>query len=148
MTPIWEYRLAFDDPIAGCTIESSTWLTDHEAIYWHGYGRDNSRRMDETKRDRNLHPPEPLLRLPGKLPAFNAQTDDELRVLWRHYRADPEARRLILEVVHLRRMIGQVESWLKGAEAAPNKGDLGKPFCGLHKLRIMLRTERERRGDV
>ncbi|QCP50134.1 hypothetical protein FAZ95_13685 [Trinickia violacea] len=54
MDPIWEYRWEFfEDGYWGGMKQTSFWMTDIEAARWHAFGKPQTRRLDETKRDRN-----------------------------------------------------------------------------------------------
>lgn len=64
------------------------------------------------------------------------------------YRCYDDVRRLILEIVALRRTHARVEEWRCIADTAKDKGDFRAPFGALHQLRLILRSERERRGEI
>ncbi|WEY37756.1 hypothetical protein [Paraburkholderia sp. SUR17] len=54
MEAMWEYRWQFvEDGYWGGVKETNFWMTDGEAERWWAYGRDGTRRLDETRRDRN-----------------------------------------------------------------------------------------------
>ncbi|MFD1557112.1 hypothetical protein ACFSHT_16035 [Paraburkholderia silviterrae] len=54
MEPLWEYRWEFvEDGHWGGRKETLHHMTDEEATVWWAYGRKGTRRLDETKRDRN-----------------------------------------------------------------------------------------------
>ncbi|CAN0623076.1 protein of unknown function [Burkholderia multivorans] len=58
------------------------WMTEGEVIYWYGDVM-GAKRLEETRRDRNLHPLPLCTQRTLKMPDFIAPTDDELRDLWR-----------------------------------------------------------------
>ena len=147
MKPVWEYRWQYTDERSGTPVLSATWLTDDEVIYWYGNGMPDAQRLDETRRDRNLHPLPKARPWRATLPEFEAPRLDELREFWQRYRGNPDIERLILEVVTLRRALREIEEWRKLAEQAPDKGDIGRARGPLFLLRNMLRRQRERTGD-
>lgn len=56
MEPLWEYQYwIFDGPRRGMK-QSPFFLTDEEAARWPRLAEDTTKRIDESKRDRNLHP--------------------------------------------------------------------------------------------
>ncbi|KUZ00414.1 hypothetical protein WS48_04735 [Burkholderia sp. RF7-non_BP1] len=55
MEPLWEYRWEYVDSYYG-VIDCKLWMTDEEAKRWHAYGQEGTRRLDETRRDRQLQP--------------------------------------------------------------------------------------------
>lgn len=55
MEPLWEYRWEFvQDGRWGGRKETNFWMTDAEAEKWWAYGMKGTRRLDETRRDRNV----------------------------------------------------------------------------------------------
>lgn len=55
MEPVWEYRWEFvEKGYWGGKKETNFWMTDEEVKRWWAFGRDGTRRLDETKRDRNI----------------------------------------------------------------------------------------------
>lgn len=54
----WEYRWEFEwarKPGKPPSIKRTQWfMTDYEAQHWWAYGRPDTRRIDETRRDRNV----------------------------------------------------------------------------------------------
>jgi hypothetical protein len=52
MEPVWEYQWAF--VWQGRAETTRWWMTDHEAAQWWASGEPGSRRLDETRRDRNV----------------------------------------------------------------------------------------------
>ncbi|RQZ51135.1 hypothetical protein DIE17_03980 [Burkholderia sp. Bp9099] len=80
------------------------------------------------------------------MPEFVAPTETELRELWRANH-DPEIRRLILEIVTLRKSLQKVMDWWGGANReAADQGQLGGPFGPFRKLYFLLRDEMRRAG--
>ncbi|WP_185731178.1 MULTISPECIES: hypothetical protein [unclassified Burkholderia] len=106
----------------------------------------DARAIEETKVDRNMVRPTIKPHKTPKMPDFVAPSESELRELWRTSR-DPEVRRLILEIVMLRKSLQKVMDWWKTAsDAGSDKGDLGGPFGHFQRLYHMLREELRRAG--
>ncbi|WP_347467492.1 hypothetical protein [Burkholderia stagnalis] len=118
MEPLWEYQWEYIDmPYSGPPTRTHFWMTDYEAERWHGYTKPGARRLDETRRDRNVQPKPPVgLFSPREaqtnrstserpLPAFRSPDLQELRLWWLDPRSCTfdEIHRLILEVVRLQR---------------------------------------------
>ena len=119
MEPLWEYQWEFVPYPSEGRAQSTGWMTDEEAQHWHPGKHHRSRRLDETRRDRNAQPKPPIglfQRVEAEpkrcaadrpLPAFRQPDLQELRLLY----VDPrsctfdEIHRLILEVVRLRRKL-------------------------------------------
>jgi hypothetical protein len=59
MEPVWEYQYEIDD--WSRLRPTQFYLTDEEAARWPRINERTTRRLDETKRDRNLVPPPPDL---------------------------------------------------------------------------------------
>ncbi|AFQ50462.1 hypothetical protein [Burkholderia cepacia] len=97
--------------------------------------------------DRNVVPlTDPYRNHATKMPGFVAPTETELREIWRNNQ-DPEIRRLILEIVTLRKSLQKVMDWWEGANRnTTNHGELGGPFGPFRKLYFMLRDEMRRAG--
>ncbi|MCA8314700.1 hypothetical protein LGN43_10445 [Burkholderia multivorans] len=114
MDPLWEYRWAYFDEYYG-EIECNFWMTDWEAERWHAYGRKGTRRLDETRRDRNLQPKpseQALSHASGPagtdpLPEFASPTTNALRRWWKNPESvdGADVRRMVLEVIALRRLL-------------------------------------------
>jgi hypothetical protein len=68
----------------------------------------------------------------------------EMRRLWRKH-ADPDIRRLLLEIDHLRRVLKEVEA-LRATVDRMWKEDVGGQLVALEKLRYLLVAERIRTG--
>ncbi|RQS84436.1 hypothetical protein DF032_04435 [Burkholderia seminalis] len=80
------------------------------------------------------------------MPDFVAPSEGELRELWRTNR-DPEIRRLILEIVMLRKSLQKIMDWWKTADKAGNeKGVLGGPMGPFMRLYHLLLDEMRRAG--
>jgi len=107
----------------------------------------DARAIEETKVDRNVVPlTDPHRNHIPTMPEFVAPTETELRELWRANH-DPEIRRLILEIVTLRRSLQKVMNWWESANRETvNHGELGGPFGSFRKLYFMLREEMRRAG--
>ncbi|AIO27532.1 hypothetical protein CEQ23_32500 [Burkholderia cepacia] len=54
MEPVWEHRWQYVDSYYG-VIDCKFWMTDEEAER-HAFGKEGTRRLDETRRDRHLQP--------------------------------------------------------------------------------------------
>jgi hypothetical protein len=70
----------------------------------------------------------------------------EMRELWRAY-PDPDVRRLLLEIVHLRRLLGEIETLRQAIDRAW-KAEAGGQLVGLEALRCRLQEERVRIGII
>lgn len=54
MEPVWEYEWEFVETGRwGGVKRTNFFMTDREAEHWWAYGQHGTRRLDETKRDRN-----------------------------------------------------------------------------------------------
>ncbi|KVG34085.1 hypothetical protein WJ30_07405 [Burkholderia diffusa] len=97
--------------------------------------------------DRNVVPlKDPYRNQVSSMPDFIAPTETELRELWRTH-PDPEIRRLILEIVTLRKSLQKVMDWWESANRVTREhGELGGPFGPFRKLYFMLRDEMRRAG--
>jgi predicted RNA-binding Zn ribbon-like protein len=80
------------------------------------------------------------------LPSFPPFHIDELRELYARH-AEPEVRRLILEVERSRRVLAEVE-YLRGVIDQAWQADVGGHLVALYKLRLLLQQERERNGGL
>ncbi|VWC51089.1 hypothetical protein BLA13014_07782 [Burkholderia aenigmatica] len=120
MEPLWEYQWEFVQyPYEGAPVHTGFWMTDEEAEHWEPGKHHRSRRLDETRRDRNVQPKPPIGLFPPTeappkrstaerpLPAFRHPDLQELRLWWIDPRSCTfdEIHRLILEVVRLRRQL-------------------------------------------
>lgn len=76
--------------------------------------------------------------------AFNPPQTAEMRALWRKH-ADPDIRRLLLEIHHLRNVLKEVED-LRVTIDRVWKEDVGGQLVALEKLRYLLLAERVRTG--
>ncbi|KVE53314.1 hypothetical protein WI94_18765 [Burkholderia vietnamiensis] len=114
MEPLWEYRWEYVDLYYGA-IDCKFWMTDEEAERWHGYGKEGTRRLDETRRDRHLQPKpseQALLhasdpRRDDPLPEFASPSTGTLRCWWKNPEQvdGADIRRMVLEVIALRRLL-------------------------------------------
>ncbi|VWD22543.1 hypothetical protein [Burkholderia contaminans] len=119
MEQVWEYQWEFiDTPYTGPPKQTGFWMTDYEAERWHGYGKEGTRRLDETRRDRKAQPPIPTgggtigdayagPDTNKPLPAFTSPDLAKLRYWWMfpYYCSHHDIRVLILEVVRQRRKL-------------------------------------------
>jgi len=78
------------------------------------------------------------------LPDFSPPVDTEMRALW-HRCADPDVRRVILEVQHLRAVLLDVEQFRAAIDTVWKK-DVGGQLVALQRLRYLLQNERMRYG--
>lgn len=118
MEPLWEYRWEYVDSYYG-VIDCQFWMTDYEAEHWHGYGKDGTRRLDETRRDRHLQPrthERARMSVPARyskpskeqpLPEFASPDVSLLREWWDKpdQVSGADVRRMVLEVIALRRLL-------------------------------------------
>lgn len=118
MEPLWEYQWEFVPyPYEEPAQRTGFWMTDEEAQHWHPGKHHRSRRLDETRRDRNAQPKPEIGLFPPRdgpaaastaerpLPDYRSPDMQELRLWWLDPRSCSfyEIRRLILEVVRLQR---------------------------------------------
>ncbi|WP_175837119.1 hypothetical protein [Burkholderia anthina] len=105
----------------------------------------DARAIEETRVDRNVvRLTAPHVKIKPDMPDFDAPTETELRELWRTH-PDPEIRRLILEIVTLRKSLSAVMDWWKRTEkASTDFGDLGGPNGYFRRLYFILREEMSR----
>lgn len=143
MEPLWEYRWLYHDLYYG-PVDTNFWMTDSEAKTWHGYSKEGSMRIEETRRDRNLQLTRAefsghqfgIGRGPDNeqpLPEFVSPMLDVMRRWWFSPNTveDGDIRRLVLEVIALRRTLRKAgvkahdeSAWVKVtlAEAAKPPG--------------------------
>lgn len=122
MEPLWEYQWEFVPyPYDGPPERSGFWMTDEEAEHWHPGKHERSRRLDETRRDRHAQPPVPMgggsfgarykepPAVDTPLPPFTSPDLPMLRYWWSYprYCSEKSIRVLILEIVRLRRQLGE-----------------------------------------
>lgn len=79
-------------------------------------------------------------------PAFAPPLLMEMRELWRAF-PDPEMRRVLLEVEHLRGVLAEIETLRESIDRAW-KADVGGQLVGLEILRCRLQEERVRVGII
>lgn len=149
MKPRWAYIWEYTDLDSGKRRRTDLPVTSSEFQPLTGQFLDESdaRALEETRVDRNVVPlTDPRLRRVPTFPDFVAPTESELRELWRTNH-DPEVRRLILEIVTLRKSLQKVMGWWESANRAGNDhGDLGGPFGHFRRLYHLLREEMRRAG--
>ncbi|WP_282507413.1 hypothetical protein [Burkholderia cepacia] len=136
MKPRWAYIWEYTDLETGERRHICVPVTVGEFQTLTGQFSDESaiQALEETKVDRNVVRPTIELRHAPKMPKFVSPSESELRELWRTNR-DPEVRRLILDVVTLRKSLQKIMDWWKTADAAGNdRGVLGGPTG--HFLRL------------
>ena len=78
------------------------------------------------------------------LPSFQTVTQDELRRMWKAHEQS-QIRRLVLEIERYRRLIDDIELYRQSIDRAW-KDEAGGSLVALHRLRLMLKAERERLG--
>jgi len=112
MKPNWAYVWEYTDLETGKRRFTCVPVTSNEFYSATGQFPDesNPRPIEETKVDRNLVRPTIALQRVPTMPDFVAPSESELRELWRTNR-DPKIRRLILEIVTLRRSLEKVMDW-------------------------------------
>ncbi|WP_175920407.1 hypothetical protein [Burkholderia pyrrocinia] len=96
----------------------------------------DARAIEETKVDRNVVGyVNPDRRRTPKMPEFNMLNDSELRELWRAHR-DPDVRRLILEVVHGRRVMKEIAGFVSTI-----RKEYGDGLVAMNQLRCLVQDE-------
>ncbi|WP_269501127.1 hypothetical protein [Burkholderia sp. IMCC1007] len=149
MKPRWAYTWEYTDLESGERRRTYVPVTRGEFFSLTDQFLDESdaRAIEETRVDRNVVPlADPYRNHAPTMPDFVAPSESELRELWRTNR-DPEVRRLILEIVALRKSLEKVMDWWKSAADAGNdRGVLGGPFGHFQKLYHLLREEMRRAG--
>lgn len=78
------------------------------------------------------------------LPEIVTPSTRELREFWRSYPNDEVVRRLIIEVVRLRRQIEEVEYYRQCIQRVWNEDTGGSHLVALYKLRVLLQDELRR----
>ncbi|MBU9313228.1 hypothetical protein [Burkholderia multivorans] len=145
MKPHWAYIWEYTDIGQGRRMRTFTQMTKQEFIaQLEGgfFGDVDPVPIEETKVDRNLVP----YREPGvdgrvpRLPEFDNPTESELRQLWRSTR-DPLVRRVILELVRVRRTMSQIDDYV-----ATIRAEYGNSLVAMHMLRILIKEELQRAG--
>ncbi|WP_244109349.1 hypothetical protein [Burkholderia anthina] len=149
MKPLWAYIWEYTHIESGerrCTYVPVT-AGEFQSLTDQFLDESDARAIEETKVDRNVvRLAAPHSKRKPEMPDFVAPSESELRELWRTNR-DPDVRRLILEIVMLRKSLQKVMHWWKTASDAGNdKGDLGGPFGHFQQLYHMLREELRRAG--
>ncbi|MBR8344634.1 hypothetical protein [Burkholderia ambifaria] len=149
MKPHWAYTWEYTDLQSGQRRRTYVPVTpgEFQALTGQFLDESNACAIEETKVDRNVVPlADPYRIRTTVMPDFQAPTDTELREMWRSYR-DPEVRRLILEIVMLRKSLEKVMDWWKTAAQAGNeRGVLGGPLGHFQRLYHLLRKEMRRAG--
>lgn len=80
--------------------------------------------------------------MPYQLPDFLTVTDRELRELWRKHQ-DPDVRRLILEVVRYREVIGKVDHLYRSIHRSWRR-ETHSNLVALHVLQKLMIEEKGR----
>ncbi|MBR8426192.1 hypothetical protein [Burkholderia cenocepacia] len=146
MGTVWEYQYEYTDLDDGKVKLYPFWLTPAEAGQCHTLlENDFGRRLTPTRRER-IGPPawreayklEPRGIKP--LPEFDSPMHAELVALYRRER-DPDVRRVILEVVRARRVMGEIEDLYRTIRA-----EYKDALVAMNVLRCLLQKERWRVG--
>lgn len=148
MKPRWAYIWEYTHLDSGERRRTYVPVTAAEFYLMTGQFLDESdaHPIEDTKVDRNLVAPKIEIKRIPQMPDFDAPSDAELREMWRKHH-DSEVRRLILEVVMLRRSLLKVMDWWEASDrAAKDKGDLGSAYGPFQRLRHLLRDEMRRAG--
>ncbi|KOR22156.1 hypothetical protein [Burkholderia cenocepacia] len=149
MKPRWAYIWEYTHLESGERRRTSVQVTKAEFHAMTGQFLDESdaKAIEETKVDRNVVGYfDPHRQRVPKMPKFVSPSESELREMWRTNH-DPEVRRLILEVVTLRKSLQKIMDWWKAANDAGNeRGVLGGPIGPFIRLYHLLREEMRRAG--
>ncbi|KVE36359.1 hypothetical protein [Burkholderia sp. BDU5] len=149
MKPNWAYVWEYTYPDTEDRTSTFFPLTVSEFVSYIGFAPEevDARALEETKVDRNVVPlKDPFVKHAPTMPSFVAPSDTELREMWRAHR-DPEVRRLILEIVMLRKSLVKIMDWWETWDRnAKDKGELGGPLGPFHRLLHLLRDEMRRAG--
>ncbi|SEU40178.1 hypothetical protein SAMN03159335_06221 [Burkholderia cepacia] len=146
MGTVLEYQYEYTDLDDGKVKLYPFWLTEAEAGQCQTLiENDFGRKLKNTRRER-VGPPawreaykvEPIGIKP--LPEFDSPTHDELVELYRRER-DPDVRRVILEVVRARRMMGEIEDLFRVI-----RNEYKDKLVAMNVLRCLLQKERWRVG--
>jgi len=147
MGTVWEYQWEYMDLDTMEVKVYPFWLTPAEAGYTPELIQfDGGRKLLHTRRER-VGPPawrEAYKIEPDgtkQLPEFESPLHDELVELYRRER-DPDIRRVILEVVRARRLMGEIDDLFQAIRAEYKDG-----LVAMYKLRCLLQNERWRVGE-
>ncbi|NGO98066.1 hypothetical protein BJL96_27780 [Burkholderia cenocepacia] len=147
MGTVWEYQWEYTDLDTGETRLYPFFLTPAEAGHMPELIHlDGGRKLLHTRRER-VGPPawrEALKTKPSgarPLPEFETPLHRELIDLYRRER-DPDVRRVILEVVRVRRVLGEIEDLV-----AIIREEYGNALVAMHTLRCLIQDERKRVGE-
>ncbi|TDV04705.1 hypothetical protein [Paraburkholderia caballeronis] len=164
--PVWEWKWEYLDWRTGQLAVTSVWMTDEEALDWHGYEDPQSRKLQDTRRERGrnggpeVDPPagnvdwtrerrQRAERCKYGLPPFVTPLYRELQRIWQTHR-DPEVRRLVLEIQTGRHAFAELEA-LAAEEyfyLTQHSATLEGARKALAKIRHRLHVEMERIGPV
>ncbi|MDN7488460.1 hypothetical protein QZM35_12200 [Burkholderia sp. AU45274] len=147
MKPRWAYTWEYTDLESGERRRTYVPVTAGEFQQLTGQFLDecDAHPLEETKVDRNVvRLVDPNVKRLPKMPKFDAPNDTELRELW-HTHRDPEIRRLILEIVALRKSLQAIMDWWECTErSTKDRGELDGSFGPFRKLFHLLREEMRR----
>ncbi|CAN0620554.1 conserved protein of unknown function [Burkholderia multivorans] len=148
MKPRWAYVWEYTDR-DGQRSRTPLALTERELALWLTADLHDPRPVpiEETRVDRNVIPlRDPSIQRVPCMPAFDAPNDADLRAMWRAHR-DPEIRRLILEIVMLRKSLQKFRDWHELTDrCVADKGAFGGPTGPFQTLRHLIRAEMRRAG--
>lgn len=147
MKPNWSFIWEYTHPLSGTRMRTPDPLTAGELTRLVGQPLADldARPVEETRVDRHEVPyrDSSLIRK-APMPEFKAPTTKELRAYWHAY---PDVRRLLLEIVALRKSLSKIQEWYDVTErSVKDKGEMGGPHGPFQKLRHLLRAEQERAG--
>ncbi len=147
MKPRWAYIWEYTDLESGERRRTYVPVTaaEFQSLTGQFLDESNAQAIQESKVDRNVvRLVDPDVRTVPTIPKFDAPSDSELRKLWRTHH-DPEVRRLILEIVTLRKsLIKVLDAWQSTDRVTTDYGDLGGPFGHWRKLYLLIREELRR----
>ncbi|MBR8085602.1 hypothetical protein KDX23_22970 [Burkholderia vietnamiensis] len=146
MGTVWEYQYEYTDLDDGKVKIYPFWLTEAEAGHCETLlENDFGRKLKNTRRER-VGPPawrEAFKAKPGgikPLPEFDSPMHAELVELYRRER-DPDVRRVILEVVRARRVMGEIENLFRTI-----RDEYKDKLVAMNVLRCLIQKERWRVG--
>lgn len=145
MGTVWEYQYEYTELDSGDVKLYPFWLTEAEAGCCHtllenDFGRKRARRERVGEPEwRAVREVKPCGIKP--LPEFETPLHRELIELYRRER-DPDVRRVILEVVRVRRVLGEIEHLV-----ATIRQEYGDGLVAMYSLRCLVKGERERVGE-
>ncbi|KVR89539.1 hypothetical protein C3743_39445 [Burkholderia contaminans] len=147
MGTVWEYQYEYTDLDNGEVKLYPFWLTEAEAGHCQTLlENDFGRKLKHTRRER-VGPPAWREAYKVKphgiktLPEFDSPMHAELVELYRRER-DPDVRRVILEVVRARRVMGEIEDLFRVI-----RNEYKDKLVAMNVLRCLIQNERWRVGE-